>query len=127
MKNIVKSYEIKPFGTKIIFAYVKKIEDIPKIIRSNKELLKIWRSNFIGFEDSIFNGHKTLGFVLRTEDNKPVVIAFKHNHIDNNTLVHETNHLVHYLSLYFSFEKEAEFMAYLHEMLFKDFKQLIKK
>lgn len=69
------------------------------------------------------------GMFYNSNDNKPLIIFIGNEKRDwklFNTLVHETNHVVHYLSKYCGFEDECEFNAYMQEYLFDQIRKIIQ-
>ncbi len=121
-KEILKFYEIKPFGTKVVVFISPNPENLRKILNRNKKISTLLKKyiRYINIEA------KTEGQVITDDNSKPRFIFIRNNKDFTVNLIHELVHTLDFLSEYFDFVNEKEFRAYLFEMMFTDFSNLRK-
>lgn len=130
MKNILTIYTVPLLNHEVIFGYINtgKGLNLLENIRKSKETKRYYFDNKFHFDPKDFDiVHTDSAFVVTNNQDLPLAIIFYKTEFDMGILVHETNHLVYYLSNFYGFTKETEFQAYLQEKIFNDLNNLIKK
>lgn len=128
-KDVFHFYNIKPFGSNIIFYYGDSMKNLHTHLnkKENKDISK-WLSKDIG--ELPVSDNNEAGLLLYNETTqKPLLLFIKKPKKINwelyETMIHEITHLVQHLESYFAFEDEQEFRAWLTESIFKDLRKLI--
>ena len=129
MKTILTTYTVPLINHEIIVGYINTGTGLNLLdnIKKLKETKQFYNENKLGLDQKDFNiVTSDCAFVATDNQNKPLAIIFYREHFDNGVLVHETNHLIYYLSRYYGFPEETEFQAYLQEHIFNDINRLIQ-
>ena len=129
MKTILTTYTVPLINHEIIVGYINTGTGLNLLdnIKKLKETKQFYNENKLGLDQKDFNiVTSDCAFVATDNQNKPLAIIFYREHFDNGVLVHETNHLIYYLSRYYGFSEETEFQAYLQEHIFNDINRLIQ-
>lgn len=129
MKTILTTYTVPLINHEIIVGYINTGTGLNLLdnIKKLKETKQFYNENKLGLDQKDFDiVNSDCAFVATDNQNKPLAIIFYREHFDNGVLVHETNHLVYYLSRYYGFSEETEFQAYLQEHIFNDINRLIQ-
>ena len=124
MKKIIKPYKIDLLNIEILFCCCDDFQDVKDYVKKTK-IEKAWK-------DEVLNENGEFDGIVFSDDNtkRPYLIYIKqrkHDWYFWEVLLHETNHLVFYLSKFAGFVDEPEFQATLHEKLFRDFRHLISE
>ncbi len=129
MKTILTTYTVPLINHEIIVGYINTGTGLNLLdnIKKLKETKQFYNENKLGLDQKDFDiVNSDCAFVATDNQNKPLAIIFYREHFDNGVLVHETNHLIYYLSRYYGFSEETEFQAYLQEHIFNDINRLIQ-
>lgn len=130
MKTILTTYKVPLINHEIIFGYINTGIGLNLLdtIKKSKETKQFYLENKLFLDPKDFDiVTSDCAFVATDNNDNPLAIIFYREHFDNGVLVHETNHLVYYLSRYYGFSEETEFQAYLQERIFNDINNLINK
>lgn len=130
MKIILITYTVPLINHEIIVGYINTGVGINLLdnIKKSKETKQFYLENQLDLDPKDFDiVSSDCAFVATNNQDKPLAIIFYKDHFDSGVLVHETNHLVYYLSRYYGFSEETEFQAYLQERIFNDINDLINK
>lgn len=124
MKTIIQNYTIDILGCSFLFAYCKTFKEVQDYVKKNK-VPKDQYKEIMKQDDG------QIGIVLAEDNTDLPYLVYIRNTVKGNdlidTLLHETNHLVYFLHKYHEFSNETEFQARLHEHIFRDLMDLIKK
>ena len=129
MKTILTTYTVPLINHEIIVGYINTGTGLNLLdnIKKSKGTNQFYLENKLGLDQKDFDiVNSDCAFVATDNQNKPLAIIFYREHFDNGVLVHETNHLIYYLSRYYGFSEETEFQAYLQEHIFNDINRLIQ-
>ncbi len=129
MKTILTTYTVPLINHEIIFGYINTGMGLNLLdnIKKSKETKQFYNENKLGLDPKDFDiVNSDCAYVATDNQDKPLAIIFYREHFDNGVLVHETNHLIYYLSRYYGFSEETEFQAYLQEHIFNDINRLIQ-
>lgn len=118
---------IQPIAHNLVVVCVKDYKDTVKHLSKKKnkaisDWIKLHHKGDIKLPDG-------QGGLFYNKEDKPLILFIENKKRDwyfYGTLLHETNHLVYYLSKYCGFSDECEFNAYLHESVFQQIRKLIK-
>jgi len=129
MKTILTTYTVPLINHEIIVGYINTGTGLNLLdnIKKSKGTNQFYLENKLFLDPKDFNiVTSDCAFVATDNSDKPLAIIFYREHFDNGVLVHETNHLIYYLSRYYGFSEETEFQAYLQEHIFNDINRLIQ-
>ena len=125
MKNKLKLITIEPFGQELL-VYYGNPKELHKELNKNEKASKFLRKYGKSIEldefsnASLWRDRKSgRPFFLFIEKMK------KGKYLDS-VIMHELVHLLDRLSIYYEFQEETEFRAYLFESLFRKIKEIIK-
>src|SRR3990167_10368576 len=127
MKPKVFSQPIHPYRYEVLVCVGARIKDVMAWVKNNgtKEAKKDFPSILKQYEDlflKVSSGEKK-GYALHfSKDKKDYYFLLLSNYKDNwdywECLIHETSHILDWVSEACMLEKETEARAYLHEWLF---------
>lgn len=127
MKDFFYVYNIRPLNCNLIIFYSKDFSRIHKHL--NLKINKPVSDWILKHVKDIKIPEGDGGVFYTTETNKPLILFIKRKKRGwplFETLVHELSHLLDNLEIYFGFEKESEFRAYLTEDMFRDISKILK-
>lgn len=126
LRKVFGTFCIEPMGGNLIVACLSDGKDIHKELnkKRNKNISDWVREHVKEFPMPDGDG----AIVYSTETNRPIILFIKNkerNWSFYETLLHELHHLVFHCSMYYGFEKEAEFQAYLIESTFRRLRKIL--
>lgn len=115
---------VEPFDMDLVFFYSDSIQNINNVITEER---KKWVNKKLGYDlFETLDGADMEGCVYSNENSsRPVLVFIKKGKLEKLTIVHETHHVVEFMSDYFCFKDEVEFKAYLQEMLVRKLWDLV--
>ncbi len=129
MTNITKLYNIEPMDCTVLFSCTESVDDLIRTVQKNKKMRQFLTERE-AMKELLEMDEDCDGFVISHEKTEKPAIIFVRNRKRKGwyfyeVLLHETNHLVYFLSKYYGFDQETEYQATLHEGLFRNFRRLL--
>lgn len=121
-KDIIELYKVNPTGMYIFIAFCKDEKTMLDMMKKDRAIQAFIKRKGCDVDD-LEVGDALGMFFHRVKDKMPLGLYINRSKDKlemRETLVHELNHAIFYLSRWFHFQEEREFMAHMQGMMYVD-------